>query len=94
MKSAIKKTALLAALCILAISVLLHGVFWYISLDEINKNLKQSADSISQEIDSLNYSPNDSYENFAIVKMAFSSMVKKNHHSIHLILSTYSMEMN
>ena len=68
MKSAIKKTALLAALCILAISVLLHGVFWYISLDEINKNLKQSADSISQEIDSLNYSPNDSYENFAIVK--------------------------
>lgn len=68
MKSAIKKTALLAALCILAISVLLHGVFWYISLDEINKNLKQSADSISQEIDSLNYFPNDSYENFAIVK--------------------------
>ena len=68
MKSAIKKTALLAALCILAISVLLHGVFWYISLDEINKNLKQSADSISQEIDSLNYSPNNSYENFAIVK--------------------------
>lgn len=68
MKSAIKKTALLAALCILAISVLLHGVFWYISLDEINKDLKQSADSISQEIDSLNYFPNDSYENFAIVK--------------------------